>query len=105
MTESGDEQLRTIDEILAVLQSPARAEELDGEEEMVEAMAAVVIAAHDEEPVPMQSRSRLLKLGVLAGAAVVSLAGVAAATRCPAGPQASPSDRPDHRRRAQREAP
>jgi len=40
MTESGDEQLRTIDEILAVLQSPARAEELDGEEEMVEAMAA-----------------------------------------------------------------
>jgi hypothetical protein len=31
MTESGDEQLRTIDEILAVLQSPARAEELDGE--------------------------------------------------------------------------
>ena len=80
MTESGDEQLRTIDEILAVLQSPARAEELDGEEEMVEAMAAVVIAAHDQEPVPMQSRSRLLKLGVLAGAAVVSLAGVAAAT-------------------------
>ena len=80
MTESGDEQLRTIDEILAVLQSPARAEELDGEGEMVEAMAAVVIAAHDQEPAPMHSRSRFLKLGVLAGAAVVSLAGVAAAT-------------------------
>ena len=80
MTESGDEQLRTIDEILAVLQSPARAEELDGEGEMVEAMAAVVIAAHDQEPAPMHSRSRLFKLGVLAGAAVVSLAGVAAAT-------------------------
>ena len=47
---------------------------------MVEAMAAVVIAAHDQEPAPMHSRSRLLKLGVLAGAAVVSLAGVAAAT-------------------------
>ena len=82
MTESGDEQLRTIDEILAVLQSPARAEELDGEGEMVEAMAAVVIAAHDQESAPMHSRSRLLKLGVLAGAAVVSLAGVAAATGC-----------------------
>jgi hypothetical protein len=80
MTESGDEQLRTIDEILAVLQSPARAEELDGEDEMVEAMAAVVIAAHDEEPVLMHSRSRPFKLGVLAGAAVLSLAGVAAAT-------------------------
>ncbi len=91
MTESGDEQLRTIDEILAVLQSPARVEELDGEEEMVEAMAAVVIAAHDQEPAPMHSRSRFLKLGVLAGAAVVSLAGVAAATgvlpdRKPASP-------------------
>jgi hypothetical protein len=80
MTESGDEQLRTIDEILAVLQSPARAGELDGEEEMVEAMAAVVITAHDEEPAPMHSRSRPLKLGVLAGAAMLSLAGVAAAT-------------------------
>ena len=80
MTESGDEQLRTIDEILAVLRSPARAEELDGEEEMVDAMAAMVIAAHDEEPAPMHSRSRPLKLGVLAGAAVLSLAGVAAAT-------------------------
>lgn len=79
MTESGDEQLRTIDEILAVLQSPARAEELDGEEELVAAMAAVVVAAHDQELAPMHSRSRPLKLGVLAGAAVLSLAGVAAA--------------------------
>ena len=42
--------------------------------------ADAVLAAHDQEPVPMHSRSRLLKLGVLAGAAVVSLAGAAAAT-------------------------
>ena len=55
MTESGDEQLRTIDEILAVLQSPARAEELDGEEGLVEAMAAVVTAVHHEEPAAMHS--------------------------------------------------
>ena len=80
MTESGDEQLPSIEEILAVLQSPARAEELEAEEELVDAMAAVVIAAHDQELVPMHPRSRPLKLGVLAGAAVLSLAGVAAAT-------------------------
>ena len=40
MTGSGDEQLRTIDEILAVLQSPARAEELDGEDGLVAAMSS-----------------------------------------------------------------
>jgi hypothetical protein len=93
MTESGDEQLRTIDEILAILQSPARAEELDGEDELIEAMAAEVIAAHDQEPAPMHSRSRPLQFGVLVGAAVLSVAGVAAAAgvlpdRRPAPPTA-----------------
>ena len=60
MTESGDEQLRTIDEILAVLQSPARAEELEGEEEMVEALAHT---AEHERTTPEKLLERLRENG------------------------------------------
>jgi hypothetical protein len=79
MTEPGDDQPPTMDEILATLQSPARARELEGEEALVDAMAAAIIVDHPEELAHMTSRTRPVKLGLLAGAAVLSLAGVAAA--------------------------
>ena len=80
MTKPSDDHPRTIDEIVAALTSPARAEELQGEEALVDAIAAAVIANQPKELVPMTPRSRPLKIGLLAGAAVLSLAGVAAAT-------------------------
>lgn len=80
MTKPSDDHPRTIDEIVAALTSPPRAEELQGEEALVDAIAAAVIANQPKELVPMTPRSRPLKIGLLAGAAVLSLAGVAAAT-------------------------
>ena len=74
-----DDHPCTIDEIVAAVTSPARAEELQGEEALVDAIAAAVIANQPKELVPMTSGSRPLKIGLLAGAAVLSLAGVAAA--------------------------
>ena len=79
MTTPSDDHPCTIDEIVAALTSPARAEELQGEEALVDAIAAAVIAHQPKELVPMTSRSRRLKIGLLAGAVVLSLAGVAAA--------------------------
>jgi hypothetical protein len=81
MTESGDDQFLTIDDVVEVLQSPARADELQGEEEMVAAMGAVILADGPKElALVTTARSRPLTLAVIAGAAVLSLAGVAAAT-------------------------
>jgi len=77
MTGLGDD-LHSISEIVSALRSPPRAEELEGGEALVDAMAAAVIHDH-EEPTPMPARSRSIKFGLLAGAAVLSVAGAAAA--------------------------
>ena len=90
MTEPREDSPLTIDAIVDALQSPARAEELEGEEALVGAMAAAVVAIDHEEPASMTSRSRPLKLGLIAGVAVLSVAGVAAAAT-----GALPERRPD----------
>ena len=95
----------TIDAIVAALQSPAWAEELEGEEALVGAMAAAVVAIDHEEPASMTFRSRPLKLGLIAGVAVLSVAGVAAAwprAHCPNGVPIDRSPRPCWRRRRPR---
>ena len=79
MTEPREDSPHTIDAIVAALQSPARAEELEGEEALVGAMAAAVVAIDHEEPASMTFLPRPLKLGLIAGVAVLSVAGVAAA--------------------------
>ena len=81
MTDSPDDQFSTIEEVMAALRSPARADELQDEEEVVAAMAAVTLTDGPKEFAPMTTtRSRSIKVAVIAGAAVLSLAGVAAAT-------------------------
>ena len=90
MTEPREDSPHTIDAIVAALQSPARAEELEGEEALVGAMAAAVVAIDHEEPVSMTFLPRPLKLGLIAGVAVLSVAGVAAAAT-----GALPERRPD----------
>ena len=79
MTEPREDSPHTIDAIVAALQSPVRAEELEGEEALVGAMAAAVVAIDHEEPASMTFLPRPLKLGLIAGVAVLSVAGVAAA--------------------------
>ena len=90
MTEPREDSPHTIDAIVAALQSPARAEELEGEEALVGAMAAAVVAIDHEEPASMTFLPRPLKLGLIAGVAVLSVAGVAAAAT-----GALPERRPD----------
>jgi uncharacterized membrane protein YgcG len=90
MTEPREDLPHTIDAIVAALQSPARAEELEGEEALVGAMASAVAAIDHEEPASMTLRSRPLKFGLIAGVAVLSVAGVAAAAT-----GALPERRPD----------
>ena len=90
MTEPREDSSSPIDAIVAALQSPARAEELEGEEALVEAMASAVAAIDHEEPASMTLRSRPLKFGLIAGVAVLSVAGVAAAAT-----GALPERRPD----------
>jgi hypothetical protein len=80
MTDSRDDQFFTLEDVVEALRSPARADELQDEDEVVAAMAAAILDRPKELAPVTTTRSRPLKVAVIAGAAVVSLAGVAAAT-------------------------